>query len=298
VLGLLITEPAPLRVANLEDDPDRYGFPPNHPRMMTFLGMPIRVRGEVYGNLYLTDKGGGAVFTDEDEALAEAFALAAGIAIENHRLHEQVRLMSILDDRDRIARDLHDRVIQRVYAVGMSLDGATRLPDLHRVMERIGRAVDELDATITEIRSAIFELGESALPGGLRKSVLHLAETLTETLGVRPEVHFSGAVDDVPQHLGDHVLAVVREGLTNAGKHAGARRYVVEVDVTDRLTVEVIDDGTGIELPLPGSSGLGLVNLRERAKRLGGRFEIFPGPDGGTRLVWSVPLGQPEAPGS
>jgi signal transduction histidine kinase len=299
VLGLLITEPAPLRIANLEEDPDRYGFPPNHPPMTTFLGVPVRVRGEVYGNLYLTDKEGGAVFTDEDEALAEAFALAAGIAIENHRLHEQVRVMSVIEDRDRIARDLHDRVIQRVYAVGMSLDGATRLSDLHRVTERITRAVDELDATITEIRSAIFELGESAVPGGLRRSVLHLADTLTETLGVRPEVRFSGAVDnDVPQHIGDHVLSVVREGLTNAGKHADARHFVVEVDVTDRLTVEVIDDGTGIELPLRGSSGLGLVNLRERAKKLGGTFEIFPGPDAGTRLVWSVPLGQPNAPAS
>jgi signal transduction histidine kinase len=204
--------------------------------------------------------------------------------------------MTVIEDRDRIARDLHDRVIQRVYAVGMSLDGATRLSDLHQVTERITRAVDELDATITEIRSAIFELSESAVPGGLRKSVLHLADTLTETLGVRPEVRFSGAVDnDVPQHIGDHVLAVVREGLTNAGKHANARHFVVEADVTDRLTVEVIDDGTGIELPLRGSSGLGLVNLRERAKKLGGTFEIFPGPDAGTRLVWSVPLGQPNA---
>jgi signal transduction histidine kinase len=291
VLGLLITEPAPLRITNLEDNPDRYGVPPNHPPMTTFLGVPVRVRGEVYGNLYLTDKEGGAVFTDEDEALAEAFAQAAGMAIENHRLHEQVRVMSVLDDRDRIARDLHDRVIQRVYAVGMSLDGATRLSDLHQVMERIARAVDELDATITEIRAAIFELGQSAMPGGLRKSVLHLADTLTETLGARPEVRFSGAVDnDVPQHIGDHVLAVVREGLTNSGKHARAHHFVVEVDVTDQLTVEVIDDGTGIDLPLPGSSGLGLVNLRERAKKLGGTFEIFPGPDGGTRLVWSVPL--------
>jgi signal transduction histidine kinase len=261
--------------------------------------VPIRARGEVYGNLYLTDKDGGAVFTDEDEALAEAFALAAGIAIENHRLHEQVRVMSVLEDRDRIARDLHDRVIQRVYAVGMSLDGATRLSDLGQVMERITRAVDELDATITEIRSAIFELGQSAVPGGLRKSVLHLADTLSETLGIRPEVRFSGAVDnDIPQPIGDHVLAVVREGLTNAGKHAGARRLVVEVGVTDRVTVEVTDDGTGIELPLSGSSGLGLANLRERAKKLGGTFEIFPGPDAGTRLVWSVPLAPQDAPAS
>jgi signal transduction histidine kinase len=291
VLGLLITEPRPLRISNLEEHPDRYGFPPNHPTMTSFLGVPVRVRGDVYGNLYLTDKESAAAFTAEDEALAEGLALAAGIAIENHRLHDQVRIMSVLDDRDRIARDLHDRVIQRVYAVGMSLDGATRLSDLDQVRARVTRAVDELDATITDIRAAIFELGETAVPGGLRKAVLHLADELSDTLGSRPEVRFHGAVDnEVPQQIGDHVLAVVREGLTNAGKHAGASHYVVDVEATDRLTIEVSDDGAGIELPLTTTSGLGLVNLRERARKLAGTFEIFPGPGGGTRLVWSVPL--------
>jgi signal transduction histidine kinase len=291
VLGLLITEPAPLRIDHLEDHPDRYGFPPNHPPMTSFLGVPVRVRDEVYGNLYLTEKEGGGGFTDEDEALAEALALAAGIAIEHHRLQDRIRVMSVLEDRDRIARDLHDRVIQHVYAVGMSLQGATRLPDREQMVDRIERSIDELDRTIADIRSAIFELGESSGPGGLRRAVLQLTEELGEMLGSRPEVRFEGLVDNtVPQNIGDHVLAVVREGLTNAGKHAGARHFVVEVDVTDRVTVEVSDDGRGIELPLPDPSGLGLVNLRERAKKLGGTFEIFPGTGSGTRLVWSVPL--------
>jgi signal transduction histidine kinase len=295
VLGLLITEPAPLRIDNLQDHPHRYGFPPNHPPMTSFLGVPVRVRDEVYGNLYMTEKEGGRGFTDEDEALAEALALAAGIAIEHHRLEDRIRVMSVLDDRDRIARDLHDRVIQHVYAVGMSLQGATRLPDREQMVDRITRSIDELDRTIADIRSAIFELGESSVPGGLRRAVLQLTEELSETLGSRPEVRFDGPVDNtVPQHVGDHVLAVVREGLTNAGKHAGAQHFVVEVDVTDWLTVEVTDDGAGIDLPLPAPSGLGLVNLRERAKKLGGTFEIFPGPDGGTRLVWSVPLAELE----
>ena len=250
VLGLLITEPAPLRLSHLEEHPGRYGFPPNHPPMTSFLGVPVRVRDDVYGNLYLTDKQGEADFTDEDEALAEALALAAGIAIENNRLHDRVLVMSVLDDRDRIARDLHDRVIQRVYAVGMNLQGATRLPERDQVVERVTRAIDDLDLTISEIRSAIFELGEAALPGGLRQAVLQLAEELSDTLGVRPEVRFEGAVDNaVPQHLGDHVLAVVREGLTNAGKHAQASRYEVTLGVTDRVVLELLDDGVGIELP-------------------------------------------------
>ena len=196
----------------------------------------------------------------------------------------------MLDDRDRIARDLHDRVIQRIYAVGMSLQGAVRLPEREQVVERVSRAIDELDDTITQIRSAIFELGDAALPGGLRQAVLHLSEELEGTLGSRPEVRFEGAVDNaVPQQVGDHVLAVVREGLTNAGKHSGASNYMVSLVVTDRLVLQVEDDGTGIELPL-GRPGLGLVNIRERAEKLDGSFEIHPAPGGGTRLVWTVPL--------
>ena len=196
VLGLLITEPEPLRLDHLEEHPGRYGFPPGHPPMTSFLGVPVRVRDDVYGNLYLTDKEGATEFTDEDEALAEALALAAGIAIENTRLHDRVRVMSVLDDRDRIARDLHDRVIQRIYAVGMSLQGAARLPERDLVVERVSKAVDELDDTITQIRSTIFELGDAALPGGLRQAVLHLADELAGTLGSRPEVRFEGAVDN------------------------------------------------------------------------------------------------------
>ena len=291
VLGLLITEPAPLRLSHLEEHPGRYGFPANHPPMTSFLGVPVRVRDDVYGNLYLTDKEGATEFTDEDEALAEALALRGG---HRHREQPAARsgpLMSVLDDRDRIARDLHDRVIQRVYAVGMNLQGATRLPERDQVIERVSRAIDDLDLTITEIRSSIFELSEAALPGGLRQAVLQLADELGDTLGVRPEVRFEGALDNaVPQHVGDHVLAVVREGLTNAGKHAQASRDEVTLGVTDRVVLELLDDGVGIELPLT-TPGLGLVNLRDRAEKLGGTFEIHPRERGGTRLVWAVPLG-------
>ena len=116
--------------------------------------------------------------------------MATGVAIQNYRLHDRVRALSVLDDRDRIARDLHDRVIQRIYAVGMSLAGAARLDDLPLVHDRVERAVDDLDSTITEIRTAIFELGDTSLPGGLRHAVVHLADELTPTLGMRPEGAF------------------------------------------------------------------------------------------------------------
>lgn len=291
VLGVLITEPRPLRLEHIGDHPDSYGFPPRHPPMSSFLGVPLRVRDEVYGNLYLTDKVGADAFTEEDEALAEALALSAGVAIQSSRLHNQVRVLSVLDDRNRIARDLHDRVIQRLFAVGMGLQAVARAPDKGLVTPRIEQAVDELDATITEIRSAIFELGESSLPGGLRQAVLRLTEDLAPTLGTRPEVSFSGAVDNVvPQETADHILAVVREGLTNAGKYANATRYRVSVRVTDDILLEVVDNGSGFDPESSKSGGLGLANMRNRAEKLNGTFSVTPANGKGTRLEWRVPL--------
>ncbi len=290
VLGLLVTDPRPLRLRDLTTHPDSYGFPDHHPTMTSFLGLPVRVRGEVYGNLYLTEKKGGAEFSEEDESMAEALALAAGIAIENYRLNERVRVLSVLDDRDRIARDLHDRVIQRVYAVGMTLQETTRSSDLAQVMTRINKSVDDLDATISEIRTSIYELGEDTVPAGLRRSVLELTSELAPMLGARPQVTFIGPIDNtVSQRVADNLLAVLREALTNAGKHAKATHYEVTLRVTDEVTLEVVDNGVGLALPLKGE-GMGLANLRSRAERLHGTFEITPVDLGGTRLTWRVPV--------
>lgn len=293
VLGLLITEPEPLRLSDLAAHPESYGFPDRHPPMTSFLGVPIRVRtgDQVWGNLYLTDKLGAADFSEEDEALAEALALAAGIAIENARLHDRVRVLSVLDDRDRIAMALHDKVIQRLFASGLTLQSAARLPDRDDMADRVGRVVDDLDTTINEIRGTIFELSNASIPGGLRHAVLDVADELAPTLGARPEVRFNGQVDNmVPQPVADHVLAVVRESLTNAGKHARASRFAVTLSVADDLTLEVTDNGVGIQLPADGQGGLGLGNLRTRAEKLGGYFEIKPADGGGTRVTWCVPL--------
>jgi len=174
------------------------------------------------------------------------------------------------------------------------------------VRERVDRAIDDVDATITEIRTTIFELGDSALPGGLRQGVLALAHELTPSLGARPEVSFSGPVDNsVPQHVADHLLAVVRESLTNAAKHANATRFIVTLSVGDDLVLEVIDDGIGLDHSTPEADhGLGLANLRSRAEKLQGTFEVRPADGGGTRIIWSVPLEEsadqlpPSAPAS
>jgi signal transduction histidine kinase len=290
VLGLLITDPEPLRLDDLGDHGESYGFPAHHPPMTSFLGLPVRVRGDIYGNLYLTDKQSADEFSEEDESMAAALAVAAGIAIENTRLNDRVRVLSVLDDRDRIARDLHDRVIQRIYAVGMSLEGASRLEERTVILERVDKAVDDLDATIAEIRTAIFELGDSAGPRGLRRGILDLAAELTPSLGSRPHISFSGLIDSaVPQQIADHVLAVMREGLTNAGKHSDATTFEVTLSVEDDLTLKIADDGRGIDLPLLGRQGMGLTNLRNRAEKLGGTFTIEPREAGGTQLLWCVP---------
>jgi signal transduction histidine kinase len=290
VLGVVITDPEPLRLDDLHSHPDSYGFPPHHPPMNSFLGVPLRVRGVVYGNLYLTDKLNGQAFNEEDEAMAEALAQAAGIAIQNTRLNDTVRLVGLLDDRDRIARDLHDRVIQRIFSVGMSLQGVVRMPGPPELLSRVSKAVDDLDGTIDEIRTAIFELEDGMRERGLRRSVLDLANDLASQLGSRPEVSFTGPVDNgVSQRAADHLLAVLREALTNAGKHAGATRFRVTVSVDDALRLEVTDNGIGISLPTAESQGLGLTNLRHRAEKLGGTLEFLVPDDGGTTVVWTVP---------
>lgn len=291
VLGLLITEPAPLRLADLAMHPDSYGVPSNHPAMKSFLGVPVRVRNEVYGNLYLTDKVGVAKFSAEDEALAEALAQAAGIAIENNRLHDRVRMLSVSDDRERIARDLHDRIIQRIFAVGLKLQEAARLRDVGQVVTRIEAAIDGLDLTMNEIRTAIYELGTSALPGGLRRGVLEIANELAPVLGARADIFFHGAIDNgVSQRIADNIFAVLREALTNAGKHSSGSRFTVTLSVGDAVTLEVTDNGVGMEDRIHATTSLGLANIRKRAERLDGDFSVKPLETGGTKLVWSVPL--------
>jgi len=177
ILGLLIVDAAPPRLPDLGKHPDSYGFPPNHPPMRSFLGVPIRVRDDVFGNLYLTDKTTAEVFTDVDEELVVGLASAAGVAIENARLHARVQQLALVEDRERIARDLHDTVIQRLFATGLTLQGSTRLvrtePDA--AVARIEAAVDDLDVTVKYIRSAILGLEASRVTAdGLRDRVLAL----------------------------------------------------------------------------------------------------------------------------
>src|SRR5581483_762186 len=174
ILGLLIVDPKPLRLRDLTTHPESFGFPPHHPAMRSFLGVPIRVREHVFGNLYLCEKQGADEFSDSDEALVVALATAAGVAIENARLHERVSELAVIEDRERIARDLHDKVIQRLFATGMALQTTARIAARPEVGARIAQAVDDLDETIREIRNTIFALHERTRRG-LRVDVFALA---------------------------------------------------------------------------------------------------------------------------
>src|SRR4051812_36680110 len=178
ILGLLIVDAKPIRLPDLHEHPDSYGFPPNHPPMRSFLGVPIRVRDEVFGNLYLTDKTTAEVFTDVDEELVVGLAAAAGVAIDNARLHARLNDLNLVEDRERIARDLHDTVIQRLFATGLSLQASIRLVrgDPDEAERRISGAVDDLDVTVKHIRSAIFGL-ERTRPtrDGLRSQIVGMA---------------------------------------------------------------------------------------------------------------------------
>jgi signal transduction histidine kinase len=297
ILGLLILDPKPLRLPDLREHPDSYGFPPNHPPMHSFLGVPVRVRDEVFGNLYLTDKTTAEVFSDVDEELVVALAGAAGIAIENARLHARLSEVVLVEDRERIARDLHDTVIQRLFATGLSLQGAVRLVAARpEAVERIQGAVDELDDTVKHIRTVIFGLDAGRAGGeGLRDQVIALLREAAGALGFTPHATFDGPVDTVVEkRTAAELLATLREALSNVARHAGARRVDVEVEVEVEpaaggdVVLRVRDDGKGIPEDA-GGRGYGLRNMAERAERLGGRCSVAPADGGGTLVEWRVP---------
>ncbi len=222
ILGLLIAEPKPLRLPDLTRHPASYGFPPNHPPMRSFLGAPIAVRGQVFGNIYLCDKVGGGEFTEDDEVFVVNLASVASLAIENARLHARVAELATLEDRERIARDLHDTVIQRLFAVGLSLQATQRLVDDPIVSSRLRTAVDDLDTTVRDIRAAIFELQVAHRSGpSVRQQLLDLAAQSATALGFDPVIRFDGPIDAaVEPSLAEELLAVLREVLTNVARHA------------------------------------------------------------------------------
>lgn len=302
LLGLIIRERHSYRIPDIASHPDSYGFPPHHPLMGSFLGVPVVSGGRSLGNLYLTNKRGAPEFSESDQLLVEMFALRAGIAIENARLHEQVQRLAVVEERERIAKDLHDGIIQAIYGVALSLEDVPSMmagePD--EASARVDRAIDSLNLTIREIRNFIL---------GLRSELLHGADllaglaTLTNEFSATgaSEVELDLAIDpdlaaSLPTGHRVQLLQMTREALSNAARHARARRTRIALRVEDgMLVLHVEDDGVGFDPKAIRSTGhLGLANLHARAAALGGTVTIESTLGVGTTLSIRVPIAAAE----
>lgn len=286
VLGFLIKEPRALRLADIAEHPERVGFPAGHPPMRSFLGVPVLVQGVPFGNLYLTDKRDGS-FTEEDEAMVSSLALAAGLAIDKARVHARLRQLTLAEERERIARDLHDTTIRRLFGVGLALQGARRIMGQPEAGEKVQAAIDELDETIRQIRTTVFAVsysGRRLAAGSLRGEVLHLVEQITEGRGLDVRVDFDGPLDDgVGRHAAEQLLTSVREAVTAAVHRTAVQAVEVDVAVdSEGLVLTVVDDGSD---PPPLRE---LAALEERARLLGGHSHVETPDEGGMRVSWRV----------
>ena len=297
LLGLIIREDRTYRVADITRHPERHGFPPHHPEMHSFLGMPIRASGAIVGRLYLTNKLGAAEFSEEDQALVEMFALHAGIAIENARLHDQLGRLALVDERDRISRDLHDSVIQAIYAQTLALDDVPDLmaEDPAEATRRVDTAIDALHAVIRDIRNFIFGLRPVLLEGGsLADGINHLAAELRRG-GVEVSVTLpeDDAIEDLPIEIVAELLALGREALSNIARHAAAEHASVALGADDgQIRLELNDDGRGFDAGQEPERGHhGLDNMRARARAMGALLEVASAPGSGTRIIVTVPRG-------
>jgi len=307
MLGLIIRERRPLRVDDIATHPQRHGFPPHHPLMTTLLGVPIIVDGRAVGNLYLADKHGGHPFSEDDQTLVEMFALRAGIAIENARLHAQVGRLAIVDERERIGRDLHDGIIQSIYGVSLALEDVPELmADASEEAERrVDRAIDALHQVIGDIREYILDLRpELGRDDDAVAAIARLAEELQLSAVVDVDMELEGgaaALRGLPPHVGADIVAITREALSNVARHSGATRASIALRVSDgRLVLEIADNGRGFVAPGVRTGDehgrhQGLRNIRDRAVGVGGAVRVESEPGAGTRIIVTLPVTPPTA---
>jgi signal transduction histidine kinase len=300
VLGLLIEEVGPLRIPDIGADPRSVGFPPNHPPMRSFLGAPVVARGTVFGNIYLTEKRDAPEFSEEDEAALIVLASQAGIAIENARLHEEtqrqhreLQRLSVLDDRERIAKELHDGVIQSLFAVGMGLQAAASFAGDEELGRRIESAVGEIDRAIRDLRNYIFGLRPGILADRqLHQALLELGNEFEAKSGVVTVVDVDERTAGALASRAGDLVQMTREALSNVGRHAQAEtcRISLRRDGPDGTAVlEIDDDGVGLD-PDTHGEGMGLANLRERVVSLGGDLAIESTAGIGTTVRLTIPI--------
>jgi signal transduction histidine kinase len=301
ILGLLIREPHPLRLSDIAADARSVGFPPNHPPMRSLLGLPVMAKGRVFGNIYLTEKQGAEAFDEEDQRALEVLAAQAGVAIDNARLYEEteraareLRRLEVFDERERIAKELHDGVIQSLFAVGMGLQSTVALAKDDQIAARLEGAVEEIDHAIRDLRNYIFGLR----PGILADRQLDQAlRDLGEEFAVKTNVVTVVTVDEsVASELAPRAIDIVqitREALSNVGKHAGATtcRVALRRHPDGGAELLVDDDGVGFD-PRDAQEGMGLRNLSERVESLGGKLTIesTAGRGMGTTILATIPI--------
>lgn len=290
VLGTVIREGQPLILEDIARHPDSVGFPPAHPEMRNFLGVPVAVGAKVFGNLYLTEKE--SDFTDDDLDVVGALGLIAGTAVQTARLHERLRQVAITEDRQRIARYLHDSVIQDLFAVGLGLQSLTSRLDDPDATRLVNDAVDRLDISVNSLRRYIFELRDPSRPSATLDERL---QELTARMGsaypsaVRLTIDWLGKTE-----ADDEIVLIVQEALSNSLRHARPDHVGIALSGEGReVVVEVVDDGIGFDAA-EMSKGMGLSNMRSRVERLGGVMTIDTEPGSGTRLEVRLPVKPPD----
>ncbi len=295
LLGLIIRKELSYRIPNIAAHPDSSGFPANHPPMTSFLGVPVTLHGRSVGNFYLTDKRGASEFTAADQRLVELFALHAGIAIDNARLHHQAADFAIIQERDRIGRDLHDGIIQSLYAVSLSLEDVPELmvSSPGEAEGRVDGAIDSLQASIRELRNFIYGLRPETFDGAdVPAGIAALGEQFryNTLIDIDVDVDPAATKDVSPEH-GAELLQLVRESLSNAARHAKARHLVVSLHrEAEGPTLVIADDGVGFDASGPVAAGhQGLANMNARAQAIGATLRVDGAKDEGTRIIVVLP---------
>lgn len=291
VLGTITRRVETVRIDEISEHPDSVGFPDGHPPMSSFIGSPVHVGDRIFGNIYLTDKPGG--FTDDDVVVIEFLAVTAGTAVSTLRLQERLKRAALHEDRERIARDLHDSIIQDLFAVGLGLQASVgRLEtDPASVRVQLDGAIDKLDETIASLRRYIFDLRPPvwARPS-LEHQVARLVKELAEPHGIEIGFDFNCPPDVPEPAVADDLLSVLKESVSNALRHSRATTIDIRIaQEGDRVRVSISDNGVGFDTSNK-SNGFGLANISERIERVEGSLFIDSAPGKGTVVHASFPI--------
>lgn len=294
LLGAVIHGQEPIRLKHIHDDPRSVGYPKGHPPVEGFLGVPIIGSGETLGNLYLTNKQEGLEFTAADQQLIEMLAAHAAVAIQNARLYAQVERLAILEERTRIGMDLHDGVIQSIYAVGLTLE-STRLAlpdDADEVSSLLDVAIEGLNDAIRDIRNFILDLRPRRFAGDVQQGLAQLVREFQANTMVPVSVDFPERLEDLPLPIGRAIFLTTQEALANIARHARAKNVILSLKYADKsVMLTVQDNGRGFDVTNESLRvGHGLANMQARAESLHGSFLIEATLHKGTTLLMSLPL--------